>query len=101
MRTDVRQSSLEARDGLLATGRLSTQMDRICAWVAEQGVSCTLQEISRGTHLPINTVSGRVNDAKAAKRLHEWPRRKCAVTGSLVTPVFVEAPAPHQLDLIS
>ena len=47
----------------------------------------SLKEISRQTGFEINAVSGRVNELKKQKKLHEMPRRKCTITKRLITPV--------------
>ena len=47
----------------------------------------TLKEISRRTKLEINSVAGRVNELKTNGSLKESDKRKCRITGRLVTPV--------------
>ena len=47
----------------------------------------SLKEISRQTGFEINAVSGRVNELKKQGRLVEDSKRKCNITGRLITPV--------------
>jgi hypothetical protein len=62
------------------------------SWRTEMNWS--LQEIVILTGLPINAVSGRVNELKneASRYLVEAPKRRCSVTGRLVTPVALRYP---------
>ena len=51
----------------------------------------TLKEIARQSGLEINAVSGRVNELKKNGYVRECSKRKCRITGRLVTPVtYVE-----------
>lgn len=94
----ARATSLEAYSDLRSTGKLGNQAHRIVGYVASHGPDCSLQEISRGTGLPINAVSGRVNDCKKAGVLFEKQRRKCHITGRSVIPVSARR-EPEQLQL--
>ena len=47
----------------------------------------TLRELTRSTGYDINAVSGRVNDLKKNGNVEECDKRKCRITGRLVTPV--------------
>ena len=47
----------------------------------------TLKEIARQSGLEINAVSGRVNELKKDGHVEECQKRRCRITGRLVTPV--------------
>ena len=47
----------------------------------------SLKEIKSLTSIDINAVSGRVNELKKQGRLVEDSKRKCNITGRLITPV--------------
>ena len=47
----------------------------------------SLKEIKSLTNIDINAVSGRVNELKKQGRLVEDSKRKCNITGRLITPV--------------
>lgn len=67
MRTAVTETSLQAYHGLPAR-QLMSQADRIMAAV-DKGCR-TRNEIARSTGMPINAVTGRVNELIAAGRLY-------------------------------
>lgn len=88
MRTAVRDTSLDAYHSMIEDGSLGRSARRVLRWIQLRGEGDhTLQEISLGTGMPINAVSGRVNDLKKAERLVESKKRACSVTGRTVTPV--------------
>ena len=73
-------------------GTRISQSDYIYSIVASipekyKALGYTLKEISRRTELEINSVAGRVNELKKDGRVKECTKRKCRVTGRLVTPV--------------
>ena len=47
----------------------------------------SLKEISRRTGFEINAVSGRVNELKKDDLVKECTKRRCRITGRLITPV--------------
>ena len=47
----------------------------------------SLREIARQTGLEINAVSGRVNELKKDDLVKECTKRRCRITGRLITPV--------------
>ena len=55
--------------------------------VKDQKFGLTLKEIARATGFEINAVSGRVNELKKKGKIKECPKRRCRITGRLVTPV--------------
>ena len=62
---------------------------RIIKDVCEQDAyeNLSLKEIKSLTNVDINAVSGRVNELKKEGRLIEDSKRKCNITGRLITPV--------------
>ncbi len=76
-----------------ASGKLTSQQLEIMARIER---SCerygphdfSLQEIAANTRLPINVVSGRVNELKRLGQLVECKKRPCRVTGRTITPVI-------------
>ena len=48
----------------------------------------SLREICRKTKIDINAVSGRVNDLKKVGLLTTIKKRKCIITGRLISPVI-------------
>ena len=73
-------------------GTRVSQSDYIYSIVAsipdnDKNFGLTLKEIARQTRLEINSVAGRVNELKNNGSLKECAKRKCRVTGRLVTPV--------------
>ena len=54
---------------------------------SDKDFGLSLKEIVRQTGFEINAVSGRVNDLKKDGSIEECIKRKCRITGRLVTPV--------------
>lgn len=86
MKTMVRESSLETYAAIRSEGGL-TRMQSLIMGVIREGRDYSLQELVAISGLPINTVSGRVNELKTANRLQHGPDRKCSITGRTVHPV--------------
>tara|TARA_R110000823_G_C15548851_1_gene459072 strand:+ start:152 stop:487 length:336 start_codon:yes stop_codon:yes gene_type:complete len=66
-------------------------------WAKNNGMS--LKEISKITGIEINAVSGRVNELKKENRLETINKRKCQITGSLISPVIVKIINPDYGDM--
>ena len=49
----------------------------------------SLREIKDKTEIEINAVSGRVNDLKKTGNVVECDKRKCSISGRLITPVTI------------
>ena len=81
----IRDTSKIAYSEIQADGTASNQKEVILSAVKMGGSS--LKEISNETGIEINAVSGRVNDLKKEGRLEHAPKRKCSITGRLITPV--------------
>jgi len=54
---------------------------------SDKDFGLSLKEIVRQTGYEINAVSGRVNDLKKDGSIEECIKRRCRITGRLVTPV--------------
>lgn len=85
MKTQVRGSSIAAYRAL-PVKQLETQADRICGIVEARGGDWSLSEIQKvyislyGGNIQVGTVSARVNELIAAKRLERLDAiRRCKV----------------------
>jgi DNA-binding MarR family transcriptional regulator len=84
----VRDTSLQAWQELLDSGRITRQQHKILLAINfARARDFSLQEVVRLAGLPINVVSARVNELKARGLLAEGLRRACRVTGRRVIPV--------------
>ena len=81
----IRDTSKLAYREIQEDGTSTNQKDTILRAVEMNGSS--LKEISEVTGIEINAVSGRVNDLKKEGRLEHTAKRKCSITGRLITPV--------------
>jgi hypothetical protein len=81
-----------AYDEIRSTGKLNEQQKKIMA-VIVRGRDYSLQELVMLSGLPINVVSGRVNELKKSplELLERAPTRKCTLTGSTIHPVRLPA----------
>lgn len=80
----VRSTSLEAHKKLKASGQLTEQQKKVMAWVRAQPGDVTRGEISAGTGLPINAVTGRVHELLhdfEVPQMRETRLRRCHVSG--------------------
>jgi len=68
-------------------GTTSKQSKAILDAVSPTGSS--LKEISKKTGIEINAVSGRVNELKKSGVLEVLEKRKCSITGRLISPVII------------
>lgn len=68
------------------TGTLTAQQAQVMRSIGH-GVDYSLQEIVGLTGLPINVVSGRVNELKSSGYLQHGPTRRCRITGRTIHPV--------------
>lgn len=87
--SSVRETSRSAYRELKSSGQVGAQARLIRDWIEQRGSPASLQEISKGTGIAINAVSGRVNDCKESGLLFEYPKRPCTITGRTVMPVYV------------
>lgn len=86
MKTAVSDTSIATYHALRRDGTLSERKAQIMAVIAA-GRDYTLQELVRLTGLPVNVISGRVNELKASGSLVHGTTRACSVTGRTVHPV--------------
>tara|TARA_Y100001963_G_scaffold36571_4_gene51052 strand:- start:2154 stop:2456 length:303 start_codon:yes stop_codon:yes gene_type:complete len=75
-------------------GTLRSQKDIIFSAINmipenDRDFGISLKEIARHTGLEINTVAGRVNELKKEEFIKECSKRRCRITGRLITPVTV------------
>jgi len=85
--TDVRSTSKDAYADLREDGTLGKQ-ERIILSFMKAGWNYSLQEISKGTDIAINAVSGRVNGLKKKQWITECDKRPCSITGRMITPLM-------------
>jgi hypothetical protein len=97
MLTNMQDSSLLAYEQIKSEGKLSHQQQTILS-VVKPGNDYSLQELCRLTRLPINVISGRVNDLKKLKVLTLGETRPCSITLRTIHPVKI---AEVQIDLLS
>lgn len=86
MKTNVSSTSIEAYHDIQAEGKLKPQHDIIMQVIAPIR-DYSLQELCQLTKLPINVVSGRCNELKAARRLETAQKRSCSITQRTIAPV--------------
>ena len=90
----TRTTSRLAYREINADGTLRSQRDIIFSAIAmipehDKSFGLSLKEIARQTGFEINSVAGRVNELKSDEFIKECTKRKCRVTGRLVTPVTI------------
>jgi hypothetical protein len=98
--TAVTFTSINAYRSIERSGTLTRQQTTIVAMMA-RGRDYSLQELSAATGLPINVISGRVNELKALQHVQVAPQRHCSVTGRTINPVRLPAPIGTQGALFS
>jgi len=81
----IKDTSRLAYREIQEEGTSCNQKEVILKAVSMEGSS--LKEISQETGIEINAVSGRVNDLKKEGRLETIAKRRCRVTGRLISPV--------------
>lgn len=89
----VQATSTDAYHAIKSSGKMTDQqqkimesIDRSCEKFGPHDFS--LQEISANTKMPINVVSGRVNELKEIGVLVECAKRPCRVTKRTICPVM-------------
>ena len=87
-----RVTSRKAYKELNEEGKARSQKDTILFVISmipdsDKDFGMSLNEIVRQTGFEINAVSGRVNALKKDGSIEECTKRKCRITGRLVTPV--------------
>ena len=90
----TRTTSRMAYKQINKDGTLRSQRDIIFSIINDmtendKDFGITLKELSRHTGFEINAVAGRVNELKKDSYIEECSKRRCRITGRLVTPVTV------------
>ena len=90
----TRTTSRMAYKKINEDGTITSQSDYIKSIVysiphQDKDFGITLRELTRSTGFDINAVSGRVNELKKFGSVEECQKRRCRITGRLVTPVTV------------
>ena len=88
----VRSTSKQAYSQVQESGLTTAQREQILEYLSAEDSPRTLREIQEFTLIDINAVSGRCNEMKKTGSLFEHPKRKCSITGRLVTPLSPEKP---------
>ena len=90
----IRRTSRMAYRDINIDGTLRSQKDIIFSAInmiptIDKDFGITLKELARQTGFEINAVAGRVNELKKEEFIKECNKRKCRITGRLVTPVTI------------
>ena len=90
----ARTTSRLAYKEINENGTLMSQKDEIFSVIAmipadDKASGISLKELARKTGYEINAVAGRVNELKKEDYIKECAKRKCRITGRLITPVTV------------
>ena len=88
----IRRTSRLAYKEINEDGTVVSQSDYIKSFVyaiphQSKDFGITLRESTKDTGFDINAVSGRVNELKKNGVVEECQKRRCRITGRLVTPV--------------
>ena len=86
MLTNVATTSADAYHAIRRDGSLSRQQALVMR-VIKVGRDYSLREIARLTELDTSTVSGRVNELRAAGKLELASTRPCALSRKTIHPV--------------
>lgn len=86
MRTAVAETSIDAYHAIRRDGSLTRQQALVMG-VIEAGRDYSLREIARLTDLDTSTVSGRVNELRAAGKLELGTTRPCTLSRKTIHPV--------------
>lgn len=86
MKTNMASTSLDTYRDIKADGTLTARQSQVMA-VVYPGQDYTLQELVKLTGLPVNVISGRCNELRAAGHLELGLTRKCSQTARTVHPV--------------
>ena len=90
--TNVRLTSKIAYREITENNTRTRQAEKIMNFIdtiitGNASTDVSLREIQKVSNLDINAISGRVNELKKDGKLVECEKRKCKVTGRLITPV--------------
>lgn len=88
MHTQVAHTSIRTYRDLKTDGTLSARQRQIMLVIHSYPADYSLQELAKLTGLPINVVSGRVNELREeVGQLERAPARACKITGRTIRPV--------------
>lgn len=87
MKTNVRDTSIEAYDEMKGSGKL-TNMQRKVLDAMATGRDYSRAELAKSTGMQLSSICGRVFELKEKGRIAEAPIRPCKITGKTVHPVF-------------
>jgi DNA-binding transcriptional regulator YhcF (GntR family) len=90
----ARTTSRMAYRDINEDGTLRSQKDIIFSVInnmteQDKDFGMSLKELARQTGFEINAVAGRVNELKKEEFIKECNKRKCRITGRLITPVTI------------
>ncbi len=87
MQTAVADTSIHAYHQVALAGDLGRRQREILAVMAPYPADYSLQELVKLTGLPVNVVSGRVNELREKlSKVERGPARACKVTGKTIRP---------------
>lgn len=87
MHTQVADTSIRAYRQAKKAGELEPRQRQILAVMAPYPADYSLQELVKLTGLPVNVVSGRVNELREVLCVVErGPARPCKITGKTIRP---------------
>ncbi len=85
----VRDTSTETYNELKNQGTIGAQELEILLWLKRQPGPVSRRQISRGSRIEINAVSGRINGLVKKGLVKEYDKAPCPITGRNVHPVSV------------
>jgi len=87
----MQETSRIAYKKIIENGTMGNQKEHIVMYVHDfaKDNGFSLREISKGTGIDINAVSGRVNSLKKEGILVPIEKRNCSITGSLIIPIIL------------
>lgn len=88
MLTNVTETSIDAFNAHVGSGKASAQQARILSFIARRGGDWSIGELAKSLNLEKSTVSARVFELlHGSKELVECPKRKDRVSGVTIRPV--------------
>jgi len=85
---NMRTTSKIAYKEISEDGTRNRQKQNILTCLYFSIMPMSLREIQKETGYDINAISGRCAELKKDNKIFEFPKRKCSITGRLVTPVW-------------
>lgn len=88
MHTSVSETSIAAYRELRDDGKLTAKQQQITDYLhRHNGADFSRLEISRAIDMPINCVSGRVNELLEKVVIEEADQRPCRISGRRINPI--------------